>query len=69
MRLADERPSWSDRLARVFRVDGFACPGRGGPRTLRRRVLNPRATRRILDGLRRATGPPGLDAVGDDQTA
>jgi hypothetical protein len=32
-------------------------------------VVNPPATRRILDGLRRATGPPGLDAVGDDRTA
>jgi hypothetical protein len=27
------------------------------------------ATRRILDGLRRATGPPVLDAAGDDRTA
>jgi hypothetical protein len=32
-------------------------------------VLNPRAIRRILDGLRRATGPPVLDAAGDDRTA
>jgi hypothetical protein len=69
MRLAGERPSWSDLLERVFRVDGFACPGCGGPLTLRCVVVNPRATRRILDGLRRATGPPGLDAVGDDRTA
>ena len=59
MRLAGERPSWSDLVGRVFRVDGFACPSCGGPLTLRCRVLNPRATRRILDGLRRATGPPG----------
>ena len=69
MRLAGERPSWSDLLERVFRVDGFACPGCGGPLGLRCVVLNPPATRRILDGLRRATGPPGLDAVGDDRTA
>jgi hypothetical protein len=69
MRLAGERPSWSDLLERVFRVDGFACPGCGGPLALRCVVLNPPATRRILDGLRRATGPPGLDAVGDDRTA
>ncbi len=54
-----ERPSWSDLLERVFRVDGFACPGCGGPLALRCVVLNPRATRRILDGLRRATGPRG----------
>ena len=51
---------------RVFRVDGFACPGCGGPLALRCVVVNPPATRRILDGLRRATGPPGLDAAGDD---
>ena len=67
MRLAGERPSWNDLLERVFRVDGFACPGCGGPLTLRGVVVNPRATRRILDGLRRATGPPGLDLAGDDR--
>jgi hypothetical protein len=69
MRLAGERPSWHDLLERVFRVDGFACPGCGGALALRCVVVNPRATRRILDGLRRATGPPGLDAAGDDRTA
>ena len=68
-RLAGERPSWSDLLARVFRVDSFACPGCGGALALRCAVLNPPATRRILDGLRRAAGPPGLDAAGDDRTA
>jgi len=68
-RLAGERPSWSDLLERVFRVDGFACPGCGGPLTLRCVVVNPPATRRILDGLRRATGPPGPDLAGDDRTA
>lgn len=56
-------------MERVFRVDGFACPGCGGPLALRCVVLNPRATRRILDGLRRATGPPGPDLAGDDRTA
>ncbi len=30
MRLAGERPCWNDLLERVFRVDGFACPGCGG---------------------------------------
>ena len=69
MRLAGERPSWSDLLERVFRADGFACPGSHGPLTLRCVVVNPPATRRILDGLRRATGPPGLDAAGDDRKA
>ena len=69
MRLAGERPSWSDLLERVFRVDGFACPGCGGPLMLRCVVVNPPATRPILDGLRRATGPPVLDAAGDDRTA
>jgi hypothetical protein len=67
MRLAGERPSWHDLLERVFRVEGFACSGCGGPLTLRCVVVNPPATRRILDGLRRATGPPGLDAAGDDR--
>jgi hypothetical protein len=69
MRLAGERPSWSDLLERVFRVHGFACPGCGGPLTLRCVVVNPAATRRILDGLRRATGPPGPDLAGDDRRA
>jgi len=69
MRLAGERPIWSDLLQRVFRVDRFACPGCGGPLTLRCAVLNPQATRRILDGLCRATGPPGLDAAGHDRRA
>ena len=69
MRLAGERPSWSDLLERVFRVHGFACPGCGGPLTLRCVVVNPAATRRILDGLRRATGPPGPDLAGDDRKA
>ena len=58
MRLAGERPSWSDLLQRVFRVDGFACPGCGGAFALRCVVVNPPATRRILDGLR----PPGRRA-------
>ncbi len=53
----------------MFRVGGFACPGCGGPLTLACVVVNPLATRRIRDGLRRATGPPELDAVGDDRTA
>jgi hypothetical protein len=69
MRLAGERPSWHDLLERVFRVGGFACPGCGGPLVLRCVVVNPPATRRILDGLRRATGPPGPDDVGDDRRA
>jgi hypothetical protein len=47
LRLAGERPSWSDLLERVFRVDGFACPGCGGPLTLRCVVVNPPVTRRI----------------------
>jgi len=58
MRLVGERPSWSDPLQRVFRVDGFACPGCGGAFALRCVVVNPPATRRILDGLR----PPGRRA-------
>ncbi len=69
MRLAGERPRWSDLLKRVFRVDGFACPSCGGPLPLRCVVVNLPATWRILDGLRRATGPPGPAAVGDDRTA
>ena len=69
MRRAGERPRGSDLLERVFPVDGYACPGCGGPLTLRCVVVNPPAPRRILDGLRRATGPPGLDAVGDNRRA
>ena len=65
MPLAGERPSWSDLLERRFRVDGFAGPGCSGPFALHCVVLNPPATRPILDGLRRATGPPVLDAAGD----
>ena len=69
MRLAGERPSWSELLERVFGVNAFACPGCGGALTLRCVVVNPPATRRILDGLRRATGPRGLDITGDDRRA
>jgi hypothetical protein len=69
MRLAGERPSWSDMLEPVFRVEGFPCPGRGGALALRCVVANLRATRRILDGLRRATDPPRLDLAGDDRPA
>ena len=54
-------------VERLF--DGFACPGRGVPLTLRCVVVNPPATRRILDGLRRATGPPGPDPVRVDRRA
>jgi hypothetical protein len=53
----------------VFGVNAFACPGCGGALTLRCVVVNPPATRRILDGLRRATGPRGLDITGDDRRA
>ncbi len=59
MRLAGERPSWSDLLERVFRVDGFVCPGCGGALALGCVVVNPPTTGRILDGLRRATRPLG----------
>jgi hypothetical protein len=69
MRPAGERPSWSDLLERVFPVDGFACSGCSCPLTLRCVVVNPPATRRILDGLGPATGPPGPDDVGDDRSA
>ena len=41
MRLAGERPSWSDLSERVRRVDGVACPGCGGPLTLRCVVVYP----------------------------
>ena len=54
----------------ITRRSGSAPRARGrrsaAPRTV---VVNPPATRRILDGLRRATGPPGLDAAGDDRKA
>ncbi len=56
--LVDARPGWAELLKRVFDVDGFACPGCGGPLTLRCIVVNPPATTRILTGLQRATGPP-----------
>jgi hypothetical protein len=69
LRIAGERPSWSDLLERVIRVDGSACPGCGEPLMLRCMVLNPRATQRILDGLRRATGPPGPAAAGAPRKA
>ena len=62
-------PELDRPLEQVFRVDGFACPGCGGPLMLRCVVVRPPATRRILDGLRRATDPPRLDLAGDDRTA
>ena len=67
--LAGERPSWAELLKRVFSVDGFACPGCGGPLALRCIVLNPMTARRIIAGLQRATGPPGSSPEGDDRTA
>ena len=51
---------------RARRVQGLGC---GGSLTLWYVVVNPPATRRILDGLRRATGPPGPGAGGDDRKA
>ena len=59
IKIADERPSWADLLQRVFAEDGFCCPGCGGRLELRWFVVNPPATRRIIEGLRSATGPPG----------
>ncbi len=67
--LTGERPSWAELLKRVFAVDGFACPGCGGPLALRCIVLNPVTARRIIAGLQRATGPPGSSPEGDDRTA
>ena len=56
MRLAGERPSWNDLLERVFRVDGFACPGCGGALALRCVVVNLPATRRRGGGAEGLTG-------------
>ena len=61
--------SWAELLKRVFAVDGFACPGCGGPLALRCIVLNPVTARRIIAGLQRATGPPGSSPEGEDRTA
>jgi hypothetical protein len=58
VRLEGERPSWSDRLLRVFGVDGYRCPGCGGRLVLRSMVVNPPATTKILRGLEKAQGPP-----------
>jgi hypothetical protein len=55
---AGEGPSWADLLQRVFAVDGFRCPGCGERLRIRSLVINPPATNRIFEGLRRATGPP-----------
>ena len=58
IKLVGERYSWAELLQRVFSVDGFCCPGCGGPLVLRCVVVNPPATVQILEGLQRATGPP-----------
>jgi hypothetical protein len=55
---AGEGSSWADLLQRVFAVDGFRCSRCGERLRIRRLVVNPPATNRILEGLRRATGPP-----------
>ncbi len=67
--LVDARPGWAELLKRVFDVDGFACPGCGGPLALRCIVVNPPATTRILAGLERATGPPVSATADDDRRA
>lgn len=52
------QPTWADLLSRVFGEDGWRCPDCGGPLRLRCVVFNPPAATRIIEGLRRATGPP-----------
>ena len=54
------RLHWADLLARVFEVDGFACPHCDGRMTLRAVVLPGTGALRVLDGLQHAArGPPG----------
>ena len=53
-----ERASWHELLQRVFYVDGFQCPMCGGQLALRCIVVGMPATTEILEGLKRATGPP-----------
>ena len=70
--------SWAELLKRVFAVDGFACPGCGGPLALRCIVLNPvlhlrtvvegsPAALTITSSLLRSTGPPRRPGGGDDR--
>ena len=50
--------TWAELLRRVFGVDGWQCPTCHERMHLRCVVVNPPATRKIIDGLDRATGPP-----------
>jgi len=58
IKIEGERPSWHELLQRVFFVDGFRCPLCGGQLALRCIVVGAPATMKILEGLKRATGPP-----------
>ena len=58
IKIEGERPSWHELLQGVFFVDGFRCPLCGGPLTLRCIVVGTPATLKILEGLKRTTGPP-----------
>ena len=48
---------WADLLERVFHVAGFRCPACGQPMKVRCLVQG-RATRTVVEGLVKATGPP-----------
>ena len=48
---------WADLLERVFHVDGLRCPTCGQPMKVRCLVQG-RATRKVVEGLVKATGPP-----------
>lgn len=60
---ADDRSmTWAELLRRVFRVDGWACPSCRQPMRLRAVLHHPPDAGRVLRGLDRATGPPGVAA-------
>ena len=54
---AEDRRCWTELLERVFEVDGWACPHRNKPMTLRTIVIREPATTQLMSGLLRATGP------------
>ena len=65
----DEAPCWAEVFKRVFGVDGWkwssATPARCEKRmTLRSIVVRAPASTRIVTGLLRARGPPGVDTPG-----
>ena len=67
-KLPDDAPlGWAELLKRVFGVDGLECQDCGKRMRLRTVVEGSSASKTIVTGLLRSTGPPAPRRGGDDQ--